>query len=389
MQYSNIRADNIKDESGVNAPIFDSNLSFDSTDHLVLPKGTTAQRPSSPSTGAVRYNTDTSNVEYYDGTQWIEIIGLRSADKGFFVAGARSTANATNTINTVNIATKQDAQDFGALTINRSRMGGVGSSTRGIVAGGFRSSPAPGLSADIDYFTLTTSGNGIDWGNNLNGAKSFMGACSDSTRGVWAGGVVPSPGTTTNVIDYVTIASQGTPVTDFGGTISNSGQLGACASPTRGVFAGGYTIPTSAVDTIEYITIQTTGSPATNFGNLTIGRKTHAGCSNAIRGVFGGGVDPGNTELSSVDYITIASTGNALDFGDLTLARDEIAACAGSNRGIFGCGDGTPVNFSTVMDYVTIPTLGNAFDFGVLRTPGTFGGYKAKAGLSNGHGGLS
>ena len=37
-------------------------------------------------------NVDGSNaadvtVEYYDGTQWIEIIGLRSADKGFFVAG--------------------------------------------------------------------------------------------------------------------------------------------------------------------------------------------------------------------------------------------------------------------------------------------------------------
>ena len=37
---------------------------------FALPKGTTAQRPSSPSAGMIRYNTDNLAVEYYTGSQW-------------------------------------------------------------------------------------------------------------------------------------------------------------------------------------------------------------------------------------------------------------------------------------------------------------------------------
>ena len=37
---------------------------------LKLPSGTTAERPTSPSTGEWRYNTTTNLVEYYDGGAW-------------------------------------------------------------------------------------------------------------------------------------------------------------------------------------------------------------------------------------------------------------------------------------------------------------------------------
>ena len=37
---------------------------------LTLPRGTTAQRPASPTAGMIRYNTTTSIGEYYDGSQW-------------------------------------------------------------------------------------------------------------------------------------------------------------------------------------------------------------------------------------------------------------------------------------------------------------------------------
>ena len=39
------------------------------TSALILPKGTTAQRPS-PTSAAVRFNTDTGQVEYWSGTAW-------------------------------------------------------------------------------------------------------------------------------------------------------------------------------------------------------------------------------------------------------------------------------------------------------------------------------
>ena len=40
---------------------------------LQLPSGTTAQRPTSPSTGEWRYNTDNNLIEYYDGGAWREL----------------------------------------------------------------------------------------------------------------------------------------------------------------------------------------------------------------------------------------------------------------------------------------------------------------------------
>lgn len=40
------------------------------TGFLQLPRGTTAQRPSSPNVGDLRYNTDINDIEAYDGALW-------------------------------------------------------------------------------------------------------------------------------------------------------------------------------------------------------------------------------------------------------------------------------------------------------------------------------
>lgn len=40
---------------------------------LKLPSGTTAERPTSPSTGEWRYNTDNNLIEFWDGANWIEL----------------------------------------------------------------------------------------------------------------------------------------------------------------------------------------------------------------------------------------------------------------------------------------------------------------------------
>ena len=45
------------------------------TDSLGVPKGTTAQRPTSPvEAGHIRWNTSNTALEVYDGTRWIELI---------------------------------------------------------------------------------------------------------------------------------------------------------------------------------------------------------------------------------------------------------------------------------------------------------------------------
>lgn len=43
------------------------------TEGLVLPSGPTTDRPATPVTASVRYNTDTQSVEYFDGTNFVDI----------------------------------------------------------------------------------------------------------------------------------------------------------------------------------------------------------------------------------------------------------------------------------------------------------------------------
>ena len=42
---------------------------------LTLPKGTTGERPGSPSLGMMRYNTTIELLEFYDGTNWRPVTG--------------------------------------------------------------------------------------------------------------------------------------------------------------------------------------------------------------------------------------------------------------------------------------------------------------------------
>jgi len=47
------------------------NTTINDTGFLGLPSGTTAQRPSSPNSGDMRYNTESNFIEWYDGSVWI------------------------------------------------------------------------------------------------------------------------------------------------------------------------------------------------------------------------------------------------------------------------------------------------------------------------------
>ena len=40
---------------------------------LVIPTGTTEQRPTSPIAGMIRLNTSTNNVEGYNGNSWVNL----------------------------------------------------------------------------------------------------------------------------------------------------------------------------------------------------------------------------------------------------------------------------------------------------------------------------
>jgi len=56
----------------VNVQAANGALSFadSATGGLFLPTGTTTQRPASPATGQIRFNTTTGSVETYNGSSW-------------------------------------------------------------------------------------------------------------------------------------------------------------------------------------------------------------------------------------------------------------------------------------------------------------------------------
>lgn len=48
-------------------------LNLSNTKSLIIPRGTSAQRPSNPAAGEIRYNTELARLENYNGTEWKEM----------------------------------------------------------------------------------------------------------------------------------------------------------------------------------------------------------------------------------------------------------------------------------------------------------------------------
>ena len=249
---------------GIEGTVFDGGLHFRSKNYLTLPKGTTTERTATSSgisteTGSIRYNTDSNKMECYIGDKWMIV------------------------------STSSPTLDGGA---------------RGIRAGGFPQSDR------IEFFTISTAGNAIDFGNLTDG-RWAMGSGSDRTRGVFGGGDSPND---VDTIDFITFSSTGD-ATDFGNLSANRRYTGGGANNTRTLFCGGANSSTQ-LNTIELVTTQSTGN-ATDFGDLTVARQslTQSACS-PTRTVIGGGDTPSTVNV--IDFVTTASLGNAQDFGDKT-----------------------------------------------------------------------
>ena len=192
-------------------------------------------------------------------------------------------------------------------------------------------------------FGFLKSGTNATGGENdiLRGGKTDVASCASPTRAIFAGGNegynYPTTAIAVDSIDYVTIQTLGNAF-DFGDLIDGRTGIAGCSSSTRGVFAGGHTGPTlsplSTTNAIQYITIASLGN-AIDFGDLTQDRERFHGTSNSIRGVFNGGQrgSPA-TRVNTIDYVTIASLGNAVNFGNLTTTTAESGACSDAHGGL-------------------------------------------------------
>ena len=256
-------------------------------------------------------------------------------------------------------------------------------STRGVFTGGFTTTPASTYFDIIDFVTISTTGNAVDFGGDTSGAASYNN-CASSTRGIMSGGLVPSSPNITANINFLTIASTGEDVSTFGDLTVARRNAAGFASPTRGVFAAGFTpVPASTVlNTIDFITIASTGN-AVDFGDCAT-TGTGAGSSNSTRGVFQNRTAAGD---EAIEYVTIASKGSSQEFGSqvtaLYMGSEEGGATA--TRALW-CGGYTNPGGGVGLDnifYVNIATTGDVQDFGDL-TQGT----NSNATISDSHGGL-
>ena len=346
---SDLRINNITDRTGDSGPVIAGVSTVTSTGAFVVPVGPTEMR------------------------------GGRGI--GLFSGGYLQGGGDNNAIEKVEIATTGNATDFGDLSTERRGTGGCcASSTRSVMIGG-RDSPVN--ETGIDYVTFSSSGGASDFGE-LSEGVSNSGQCSDGTRGICYAGARgnPSPANSSQ-ISYITLASTGD-ASDFGEATSTLITPGGAASPTRGLFAGGYN--PAELKSIDYITIASKGN-GLDFGELPVTIRRTAGSSNSTRAIWAGGNRYPSAPLGTADieYSTIATLGNALDFGTLTSSNaGGPAACASSTRTVINVTTTSSPQHSNTMNYVTIMSTGNAIDFGDLITANLWG----RGGSSDVHGGL-
>ena len=278
---SRLNLGNLFNENEDGAPVVSGISTFSSPNYFVPPSGSTAQRPSSPGEGMIRFNTDSGHLEYYSGELWVDVI------------------------------VKETATNSG----------------RAFFAGGYVESGTPNTNA-IEYVTIQSTGNSVDFGDLTRGVANGPAACSSSTRGIFAGGSASD--VESNVIEYVTISTTGNSQ-DFGDLAFAAQSAAATASSsTRGVFAGGINPSILSNGPTDYVEFATLGN-AIDFGDIT-SRGYCYGTSNSIRGIIAGGITP--SVVNTIEYITIATTGDATDYGDLTEIRAQGTAASDSHGGL-------------------------------------------------------
>jgi len=192
---------------------------------------------------------------------------LASSTRGVFRIGGQG-GTYVNSIEYVEIMTLGNSLDFGDLYKVWSGSGGACSSpTRGLFVGGY-TSPSLIEIADIASITIASKGNASKFGD-LTNARSHNGVFSNSVRGISGGGTTYHPSTPhVDTIDFVTIASEGNAV-DFGKLSSARGRVAGSATQTRGMLYGGQETSGWGFNRIETVQIATKGN-SVDFGESVL-----------------------------------------------------------------------------------------------------------------------
>ena len=356
--------------------------------HFSVPSGDIDQRNevSGYAEGTMRYNTDLQTMEFFNGSEWkqftyiSDIQNSPSTSSRAVIYQGYQPSYYPDMIDFLQITTLGNTQYFGNQNGGAARdRHGCGSNTRGVFGGGI--SPGNGRFDAIEYVTLQSEGNGIDFGDLTQG-QGHGATCSSSTRGLFGGGYQP---TLNNTVNYVQIQTLGDAL-DFGDLFLATGYGSAGSSPTRAIFCGGsYNAPSDlASERTEFFTFASKGN-GTDFGGLTNGRFRPTGCG-ANLSVFTFGSNAGSGQIRGIDQTNTISLGNSVNFGELPYDLAMGFATGNNTRVVVGGGQGagtSPAFQQNNIQYITIASSGNSVDFGEIALPTVF----CNA-TSDSHGGL-
>ena len=259
--------------------------------------------------------------------------GLGNRTRGICVRGSGSTPGA---IEYVTMASLGDSITFGDLnTVAYRTGGGSSSSTRGLIFGG---RGAPGSAHNvIQYIEIMTLGNALDFGDTIVTQRGQGCNIGSPIRGFCIANSTYLAG-----IEFVTIASKGNSI-DFGDNIYGGAYQAGCSNSVRGVIAGGYQFPaTFLADQKSYITLASEVN-AIEFGDLTEGGNDGLGyayaAATAVRGVVLGGMDSSpspSPSRTTVDAFNFDSKGEITVIGDLSQRKRDGACHSDSHGGLGG-----------------------------------------------------
>ena len=332
---SDIKINNITDRSGSSGPIFAGISTVSTSAFMVMPSGPTEFRGgrgraivfvgATPSATTLidAFNTatsgnafdfgDASAARYNNGFG-----GCASATRGVIADGTM--------MEYVVFSSGGGSNDFGDHRLGSSISAGMGHAAdgvRGLLAGGY---VAPVNLGTIDFINIATTGSSSLFGEFDDGSTGGYFPMASPTRAVF--------GRARQGLNYINFTTGGKTIS-FGSMTGDprTGHIASCSNSTRGIMAGGESPSPSKVNTITYITLATLGD-GVDFGDLTGAKKDHDAVSSSTRGFVVAGNDPSSTKLNVIEFVTIATTGNAADFGDLTQARSQPSSCSDVHGGL-------------------------------------------------------
>jgi hypothetical protein len=226
-----------------------------STGYFDLPAGTTAQRPASPATGMVRYNTTESKYEAYSGTEWVAISTTPYSYSANYLVVAGGGAGGT------------------CPRTNFESGGGGG-------AGGYLASTTTLVTGTAYTVTIGAGGAGVSSDRGSSGNNSVLGSIATANAGGGGSGAAKAPFTGGS-------GGGGEGWGNMTGAAGTSGQgnAGGNGSANGGIAAGGGGGGASAVGS------NASGQVGGNGGNGTASSISGSSVTYAGGGGGGGGAN--------------------------------------------------------------------------------------------------